>query len=315
MRERWWWIGGGSVAVIGVGAGAYWLGRKRGLSLAQTATQTIKETVQGAAAARTVPMTEAAVAVTKTVPITVTVPATRPAKTVTRTVDITRTVAIPQTATRTPIPGVQSVNFKGAGKDLKITITGYGFGSFPYSLPYNGDVPGQFYFSTIGSNDQEWSAGDGGTAVTLRYQSWSNTQIVINGFGGLYGQNGWVVVPGKAFTIGGNNLSRTFSGTLPITSTDTTTNTITGNVPARNSSNSEQITTQFAYIKDRGKVIKVYLTPAQTQVGAEQQAALQNALNSTNPEVRYQAQQYIASTQSGENQLASQYAMQNGSGS
>lgn len=117
MRERWWWIGGGTVAVIGVGAGAYWLGRKQGQ--AQTSTRTVTETIQGVPVTRTIPstipITEAAVTVTRTIngtPVTVTrtVPITEPPVTITNTVDITKTVPVTQTVvvTRT-IPITQTV--------------------------------------------------------------------------------------------------------------------------------------------------------------------------------------------------------------
>lgn len=143
MRERWWWIGGGSVAVIGVGAGAYWLGRKQGQ--AQTTTRTVTETIQGVPVTRTipstVPITEAAVTVTRTIPITQapvtvtrtingtpvtvtrTVPITEPPVTITNTVDITKTVPVTQTVvvTRT-IPITQTVPVTQPARTITRTV-------------------------------------------------------------------------------------------------------------------------------------------------------------------------------------------------
>lgn len=188
-------------------------------------------------------------------------------------------------------------------------------------MPYTGDLTlgNQFFFLTTGPNGT-WGAGFPGAAVTLRYESWSNTQIVIDGFSGAYGQNGWIVIAGHPYTIG--TFAGKISGTLPsgsgssIASTTTAPTTVATfrTTISGNPINYNEITTQYTYLKNSqtGEISKVYLTPAQTQVAAGQSAALQAAVQSTNPYVRQQAQQYIAQTQAQQAQIQAEYAAQTG---
>ncbi|MDA8118465.1 MAG: hypothetical protein M0Z85_00105 [Gammaproteobacteria bacterium] len=152
-------------------------------------------------------------------------------------------------------------------------------------------MPGQFYFATVGSNGQWWSAGDGGTAVTLKYASWSNTQIVVDGFSGAYGQNGWVVVPGNAFIVAGNALPNQYTGKLPSSDSPGPSS---GEVIGNTYNSSSQVTSssqvpstavsQSSYIDNpqagdtytftsNGKTYEVTATAAQAAVQAEQDAA------------------------------------------
>jgi hypothetical protein len=90
-----------------------------------------------------------------------------------------------------------------------MTITGSGFGTAPLGVPGESVLP---FLSFI---DQpldlaQWQAGYAGCgnvdAVTLDYTSWSNTKILISGFGREYGRgprgrHKWTVSPGDLFTI------------------------------------------------------------------------------------------------------------------
>jgi hypothetical protein len=100
-------------------------------------------------------------------------------------------------------PTIKNVTFSGNGKNLVMTITGSGFGSAPSGVPGSTDIP---YFQFL-----DWRAVDGYSAgyvgqgytdtLTLNYASWSNTQIVINGFGSEYGDDGWTAKRGDPYII------------------------------------------------------------------------------------------------------------------
>jgi len=109
------------------------------------------------------------------------------------------------------VPHITSITTSGSGVDLTITITGTGFGAAPDGLmgqntdsPYlvfsdwNADAPGTDGFP--------WNAGFCGTndcnGVTILYQSWTDTQVVVGGFGSEYGMGNWTANPRDAFCIG-----------------------------------------------------------------------------------------------------------------
>lgn len=107
-------------------------------------------------------------------------------------------------------PQITSVAFSGSGANTTMTITGSGFGSSPFFDPFTGDLndfqfrdfrtPNNGASSLFGAGDQGFGdiSPDG---VILDYQSWSNDQIVITGFGGTYGQNGAMLQVGDPVTI------------------------------------------------------------------------------------------------------------------
>jgi len=106
-------------------------------------------------------------------------------------------------------PQITSVKFFGAGQNLQIVIDGSGFGNAPVAMPYAGDL-NQFLFTDFRTNctgsslfeagGSRW--GDGAPdSVTLTYQSWSDTQIVISGFAGTYGQGCATVQSGDPITL------------------------------------------------------------------------------------------------------------------
>lgn len=106
-------------------------------------------------------------------------------------------------------PRIDGIVKSGSGKDFTLTIAGQGFGPAPDQVGQNTNSP--FFVFTDwnaaqpGTDGFPWNAGFCGTndcnAVTVGYTSWSDTQIVITGFGDSYG-NEWVVGPGDAFCIG-----------------------------------------------------------------------------------------------------------------
>ncbi len=94
-------------------------------------------------------------------------------------------------------PTVSSVGFSSLGTpaDLRIVVKGDGFGPAPTTLPFSGDLDSFSFWDGRShcASSAAFSAGgryfgdapaDG---VTLRYQSWTDTKIVINGFTGSYG--------------------------------------------------------------------------------------------------------------------------------
>ncbi len=100
-------------------------------------------------------------------------------------------------------PKIKSATLSGSGQTLHMVITGSGFGRAPQGVPGNTVIP---YFQFL-----DWRAvnsfsagytGQGYTdTVTLNYASWSDTQIVIDGFGGQYGQDGYSIASGDPFII------------------------------------------------------------------------------------------------------------------
>ena len=106
------------------------------------------------------------------------------------------------------LPQITSVDFAGSGTNLQIRIFGSGFGNAPTHLPFAGDVS-QFIFQDHFTHSGAGSFESGGNrwghgspdSVTLKYQSWSDNQIVINGFTGAYGQGNNVLQNGDPATI------------------------------------------------------------------------------------------------------------------
>jgi len=109
------------------------------------------------------------------------------------------------------------VQFSGSGQNARLVVNGSGFGAPPVSMPFTGDICcNAFYFYDI---TNVWTAGHGGDGVTINYASWSDTQIVVDGFAGCYGCNNWVDNPGDAIEIGMKNLATGqpayWDGTVP----------------------------------------------------------------------------------------------------
>jgi hypothetical protein len=107
------------------------------------------------------------------------------------------------------LPQIKSVTFNGSGRNLRMTVTGSGFGAAPIRLPNEGDVR-FFGFTDQPFASTRWQAGfaNCGTndTVGLNYVSWSDTKISISGFGSEYGRgpaasNHWTVAPGDIVAI------------------------------------------------------------------------------------------------------------------
>jgi hypothetical protein len=90
---------------------------------------------------------------------------------------------------------ISSISTSGTGQNLVITINGSGFGPAPSVVGTNGVSP-YFLFTDFNvaapyADGYTWNAGYCGAndcdGVTVNYASWSDSQIVINGFGGAYG--------------------------------------------------------------------------------------------------------------------------------
>jgi hypothetical protein len=77
-------------------------------------------------------------------------------------------------------------------------VRGAGFGAAPATMPYTGDL-NQFIFGNFrthcGASSSLFQAGSKSwgrwppDSLNLVYQSWSDREIVINGFAGTYGTN------------------------------------------------------------------------------------------------------------------------------
>lgn len=111
-------------------------------------------------------------------------------------------VAAPQSASKPP--QITSVSAIGATPAQEITIIGTGFGS---SSPCDGDTS---FFRVHDS--WGWNAGfnqrgrgcqstAGGDQVTVKIAQWSDSKIVLEGFGGLYGAAFWKLRVGDQVSI------------------------------------------------------------------------------------------------------------------
>jgi hypothetical protein len=100
-------------------------------------------------------------------------------------------------------PVIKSVTFSGYGASLQITVLGQGFGPAPSGVPGTTDLA-YFEFADW-VNGYPWTAGYtngmSSDTVTLNYTSWSNKKIVISGFGGAYGSDGFTVNSGDAIAV------------------------------------------------------------------------------------------------------------------
>ncbi len=117
-------------------------------------------------------------------------------------------------------PEIDSITRTGSGEDLTLTIAGKGFGPAPEGIGDNFSSP-FFVFTDYnaelpGSDGFPWNAGFCGlndcNEVLVNISSWSDTQIVMDGFGDFYG-NDWVVNPRDEFCVGIWSSKSTSDGT------------------------------------------------------------------------------------------------------
>jgi len=123
-------------------------------------------------------------------------------------------------AQKSGTPVITTITRTGSGATLTLTITGSGFGPAPENLGDNFSSP-FFVFTDYnaelpGSDGFPWNGGFCGAndcnAVLVNMTSWSDTQIVMGGFGDMYG-NDWVVNPHDAFCVGVWSSQSTSNGT------------------------------------------------------------------------------------------------------
>ncbi|HVC80747.1 MAG TPA: trypsin-like peptidase domain-containing protein, partial [Chloroflexota bacterium] len=94
-----------------------------------------------------------------------------------------------------PTPVVTSVRFSNIGPSMRIEVDGAGFGKPSFTLPYVGEMP-DFLFTDV---THSWSAGQPGRGA-LQYTSWTDTRIVINGFGSTF-NGGDILTAGDNLSI------------------------------------------------------------------------------------------------------------------
>jgi sugar lactone lactonase YvrE len=92
-------------------------------------------------------------------------------------------------------PSITSVSAVMAQQTQAITITGQGFGTLP---AYIGNSP----FILIDDATQgNWNAGHDQDGVGLNVTTWTDGQIVLAGFTGSYGSNGWALHSGDVLLL------------------------------------------------------------------------------------------------------------------
>ncbi|MDE3100471.1 MAG: hypothetical protein KGJ88_13465 [Verrucomicrobiota bacterium] len=102
------------------------------------------------------------------------------------------------------------MRFQFTNENCNIVVRGSGFGDAPAAMPYTGDL-NQFYFadfrthyaaaSSLFDAGTAWWGHAARAATTLKYQSWSDREIVIAGFGGPYGRGRYIVRQGDPILI------------------------------------------------------------------------------------------------------------------
>jgi len=85
-------------------------------------------------------------------------------------------------------PRIDTVEFSGAGSNLRIRVRGAHFGPAPEAMPSNNPTC-CFYFL---DRTKVWSAGQVTDGVRVSFRSWSDNEIDIDGFAGAYGTSGWL---------------------------------------------------------------------------------------------------------------------------
>ncbi len=109
--------------------------------------------------------------------------------------------SLPATSTPTSITSVQVV---GSSGDYTVTVNGTGFGSAPVAMPFSGDLES----FRIGNPTKQLESGYTGDALSLGYQSWTDSQIVVNRLTASAGDaieiGVWNSGTGRAAAWGGN---------------------------------------------------------------------------------------------------------------
>jgi len=97
------------------------------------------------------------------------------------------------------IPFISSVSAIAPRPDQVIVIRGHDLGIYTYYA--NGDTP----FIAIRDKTARWAAGriipQNWDEVTLNVANWTDTEIVVTGFAGAYGQHWWKLNPGDQIEV------------------------------------------------------------------------------------------------------------------
>ena len=109
----------------------------------------------------------------------------------------TQTVTV-GASTGSSMPVLTSVSPIVAQPNQTITLSGSGFGT---QTPYNGDSQYLEIADLTGNWIAGWINNGSPNQVTLNVTSWTDSQIVIQGFTGDYGQNNWVLNPGDKIQV------------------------------------------------------------------------------------------------------------------
>ena len=101
-----------------------------------------------------------------------------------------------KTCSTVPLPQITSVSAVGTGQSQTITITGTGFGN-------QGAYTGNSQYIALQDITRGWQAGyaPGNDQITLAVSAWTNNQIVLRGFAGLWGANNWVLGEGDQLAL------------------------------------------------------------------------------------------------------------------
>src|ERR1700722_12862134 len=122
---------------------------------------------------------------------------------------------LPVSARAGAVPSVNTVHFSQIGPNMHIEVDGSGFGLAPTTLPAVG-ILNQFTFTDASQGG--WCAGKYGCAMPLQYTSWSDSRIVVDGFGTQYGTPNKVVAGDQVRVFVQNTAAgggtTTWSGTL-----------------------------------------------------------------------------------------------------
>jgi DNA-binding winged helix-turn-helix (wHTH) protein len=111
-------------------------------------------------------------------------------------------VSDPVVVEKKPIlPVITKVSAIRAKNVQQIIIDGSGFGAYAHYVGLGLDSP----FLAIVDDTSNWAAGrmtpNNVDEVTLVISNWTDTQIVIDGFSGRYGKNGWKLTPGDKLRV------------------------------------------------------------------------------------------------------------------
>jgi hypothetical protein len=116
----------------------------------------------------------------------------------------------PTVATSSSSPTITSVSQFRATQDQTITISGSGFGTH---APFTNATT--LYLAINDVTDSDWEAGYGYDWVTVNVWVWNDSEIVITGLAGYYGQDGFVYRVGDTVTISVWNAQSSGGGNCP----------------------------------------------------------------------------------------------------